>query len=260
MPFLPETFLAFVWLNALLVVLAGLLLGGLALAALHLAGQAVGPVAYALVLVLPGFAGAAVWALQMAYPAARAGARRKAIDRDLAYAANYTAAMSSAGVVPLAIFRDLARQPLYGEVSREVAWLVRDVDLLGMDLMGAIQRSVARSPSPRYQDFMQGAKIAVLSGGDLRVYFVEKAEQYMAENRRLQKEFLDGLALFAESYVTIVVAAPLFMLVLLSVMAVIGRSVASTELFLFALVFALLPASHAAFSWLIANLTPEADA
>lgn len=260
MPYLPETFLAVVWLNSLLVAAGGLLLGGLALAALHLVGRPVSPLAYAIVAVLPLLVGVCAYALQLAYPAARAGARRKAIDLDLAYAANYTAAMSSAGVVPLAIFRDLARQPLYGEVSREVAWLVRDVDLLGMDLMGAIQRSVARSPSARYQDFMQGAKIAVLSGGDLRVYFVEKAEQYMAENRRLQKEFLDGLALFAESYVTIVVAAPLFMLVLLSVMAVIGRSAASTELFLFGLIFAMLPASHAAFSWLIANLTPEADA
>lgn len=257
---LPETYLAFAWLNVLLAFLAAAALALALVAAVALSGRAIAPLATAAAFAAPLLVATAAWGAHLAYPAQRAASRRKAIDRDLAFAASYTAAMSSAGVVPLAIFRDLARQPLYGEVSREVAWLVRDVDLLGMDLMGAIARSVARSPSTRYQDFLQGAKIAVLSGGDLRVYFAEKAEQYMSDNRRLQREFLDGLALFAESYVTIVVAAPLFMLVLLSVMAVIGRSAASTDLFLFGLVFALLPASHAAFSWLIANLTPGGDA
>jgi archaeal flagellar protein FlaJ len=143
-------------------------------------------------------------------------------------------------------------------VSREVAWLVRDIDLLGMDLLTSINRAIARSPSLRFQEFLQGAKTTILSGGDLKEYFQSKAEQYMSENRRTQREFLDGLGILAESYVTVVIAGPLFMLVLLSIMLLIGRQAASSVAFLFLLIFIVLPLAHTAFSWVIRNMAPEA--
>jgi flagellar protein FlaJ len=62
----------------------------------------------------------------------------------------------------------------------------------------------------------------------------------------------------AESYVTVVIAGPLFMVVMLSIMLIVGRSNQSAELFLFFLIFIMLPLAHTGFSWVIKNLTPEA--
>ena len=136
--------------------------------------------------------------------------------------------------------------------------MVRDIDLLGADLLTALSRAIHRSPSRRFQEFLQGAKTTILSGGDLKLYFSSKAEQYMSENRRVQKEFLDSLGLMAESYVTVVIAGPLFMLVMLSIMLLVGRSNASSQAFLFLLIFVLLPLAHVGFSWTIKNMAPEA--
>lgn len=258
MELLPEVFLASAWLASLVALLAAYALAFLALAAAPLAGAPPSLALAGIVLVLPPIVAGMTYVAIVVYPDYRAGERRRMIDRDLPYAVNYVAAMSSAGVVPTVLLRDLARERTYGEVSREVAWIVRDLDLLGLDLLTAIQRAIARSPSLRFQEFLQGAKTTILSGGDLKAYFSAKAEQYMSENRRLQKDFLDSLGIMAESYVTVVIAGPLFMLVMLSIMLLVGKSGGSTQTFLFLLIFLLLPLAHAGFAWTIKSMSPEA--
>lgn len=258
LPFLPDVFLALTWMNTAASVLLGYVLLALVGLVWALTGAAPTLPLVAVMLVLPVLIGASVFVAHSVYPDYRAGERRRLIDRDLPYAVNYIAAMSSAGIVPTALLRDLARERTYGEVTREIAWMVRDIDLLGMDLLTSINRAIARTPSLRFQEFLQGAKTSILSGGDLKAYFASKAEQYMSENRRTQKEFLDGLGILAESYVTVVIAGPLFMIVLLSIMVLLGNGARSAMAFLFMLVFVALPLSHSAFSWVIRNMAPEA--
>ena len=254
---LPETFLALTWFNTLLTVVVGyaVVLGGLGAA--QLLGRVPSAPIVAVALMMPALAAACAYVALSVYPDYWAGERRRRIDKDLPYAVNYIAAMASAGVVPAVLLRDLARERTYGEVSREVAWMVRDLDLLGVDLLTALSRGIARSPSRRFQEFLQGAKTTILSGGDLKTYFGAKAEQYMGENRRVQREFLDSLGILAESYVTVVIAGPLFMLVMLSIMLVVGSGSASTQAFLFLLSFVILPVTHATFAWVVRNMAPE---
>lgn len=256
--YLPEAFLALVWMNSALAALASYVLVFAALGVSSILG-AFPPTPIAIILlVMPLLVAGTTFVAQIVYPDYRAGERRRLIDRDLPYAVNFIAAMASAGVVPATLLRDLAREKTYGEVAREVAWLVRDIDLLGIDLLTAIQRATGRTPSRRFQEFLQGAKTTILSGGDLKAYFVSKADQYMGENRRVQKEFLESLGLMAESYVTVVIAGPLFMLVMLSIMLLIGNASLSSEAFLFLLTFVLLPLAHATFGWVVRNMAPEA--
>ncbi|MHB8605453.1 MAG: type II secretion system F family protein [Thermoplasmatota archaeon] len=258
LPFMPDAFVSLALMNA--TVFTGLLYAIEIVAftvGFAFAGPP-GPLGIILLVLVPLVMGALVYVGHLVYPDYRSGERRRAIDAALPYAVNYVAAMSSAGVVPAVIFRDLARQPIYGEVSREMAWIARDIDLLGLDLLTAINRGMARSPSVRFQEFLQGSKTAILTGGSLKGYFSAKAEQYMNENRVLQREFLNGLAIMSESYVTVVIAGPLFMLVLLSIMLIIGRGSETSEAFLFVLVFAALPLAHTAFSWVIKTMAPEA--
>lgn len=257
-PLLPESYVAATWLASALAGAAMLVvLGTVALGPALLAGEALSLPLVVVALATPIIVAAGLYVGLMVYPDYRAGERRRAIDSDLPYAVNYVAAMSSAGVVPAAIFRDLARQPVYGEASRELAWMARDMELFGHDFIQAMNRAIARSPSRRFQEFLQGAKTTVLSGGDLKSYFSDKAEQYMKENRRRQKEYVDGLGILAESYVTVVIAGPLFMLVLLSIMAVIGRAAETAEMALYGLVFLMLPVSHIAFTWVVRNMSAE---
>lgn len=254
---LPEAYIAVTWMSTLgaLAILYALVFLGMGAAILL--GSGPGPAVTVVLVVLPIMLAATVYVAIATFPDYRAGERRRSIDRDLPYAVNFIAAMSSAGVIPTMLIRDLAREKTYGEVSREMAWIVRDLNLLGYDLLTALQHGIARSPSRRFQEFLQGAKTTILSGGDLKSYFAAKADQYMTDNRRVQREFLESLGIMAESYVTVVIAGPLFMIVMLSIMLVVGRSNQSSELFMFFLIFIMLPIAHIGFSWVIRNLTPE---
>jgi flagellar protein FlaJ len=143
-------------------------------------------------------------------------------------------------------------------VAREAAWITRDVRLLGADIVGALQRAIDRSPSAKFQDFLQGAATALASGGDLKSYFSGKAEQFMLENRQDQRKFLDGLGVLAESFVTVVVAAPIFIIVILSVMNAFGGDASANLTIGYILILVMIPLAQAGFAWTIKTITPEA--
>lgn len=239
-------------------VAAFLVSASLTLIAYFTGAAAIGPVTAVLLVVMPTVLAVLVFVAFMLYPGVRASERRRLIDAQLPYAVNYIAAMAGTGITPAQIFRDLSRERVYGEVAREFAWIHRDLELFGHDFVTAINKGISRSPSIRFAEFLQGAKTTVTSGGELRRYFIAKAEQYMDENRRRQREFLEGLGILGESYVTVVIAGPLFLIVILSVMTMVGGGgTFSTQLLLFMLVFAFLPIAHLVFSIVVSTLTPE---
>jgi len=254
----PEAYVAAATLTSLLTVL-GTLLPVLLLSILIATGQLEVPFRLLLLLLpIPPVAGAMMYLLAMVLPDVRAATRARDINAKLPYALNYLATMAAAGATPEQIFASLAKQPIYGAVAHEAAWITRDVDLLGMDIVTALGRAVDRSSSEKMQDMLQGAITALTSGGDLKTYFANKAEQYLYDNRQDQKRFLDGLGVLAESFVTVVVAAPLFLIVILSVMTSLGGSVRHTVLVGYTLVLVVLPLAQAGFVVAIRAMTPEA--
>ncbi len=254
----PEAYLAAAILTTLLVVVGTgipviVLAAGIALGTIN-----VPPRLLLLLIPIPAVAGGMLYLLATVLPDLRATTRARDINAKLPYALNYLTTMASAGATPEQIFSNLARQPIYGAVAHEAAWITRDVDLLGMDIVTALSRAVERSSSSKMQDLLQGAITSLTSGGDLRTYFYNKADQYLYENRQDQKRFLDGLGVLAESFVTVVVAAPLFLIVILSVMTSLGGSAQETLLLGYALIFGMLPLSQLGFAVTIKVMTPEA--
>ena len=191
-------------------------------------------------------------------PDLRASNRARKIDARLPYAINYMATMAAAGTTPQRIFSSLADQPVYGEVAREAAWITRDLTLLGKDLIRALSSATERSPSRRLRDFLQGAITALSSGEDLASYLEAKSHQYVQDNRLDQRRFLDALGILAESYVTVVVAAPLLLLVLLTVFVMFGTNPERMLLLGYLVTLLLLPLAQLAFALTIRSMTPEA--
>jgi len=195
------------------------------------------------------------------YPRRLMDVRQRDIDNKLPYAVNFIAAMASANITPEVVFRGLARQKVYGEVQQEAARIMRDIDLLGHDLLTALHTAIVKSPSLKFQEFLQGAITTVSTGGHLKPYFVEKATELMRDNRSIQESFKDQLGLIAEAYVTLVVAAPLFVLVMLAVLLLMDTGTSFTNLaMLFApiLIYFVVPILQLFFAFWIRSNSPEA--
>jgi archaellum biogenesis protein FlaJ (TadC family) len=185
--------------------------------------------------------------------------RGAALEKFLPYAASYTAAMAASNATPMKIFRSLAQnEEIYGDIAYDAAMIYRDITLLGMDLVTAIKLAVDRSASQWGTDFFQGMVGTLSSGGDLKLYFLNRAEHYMRENRIRLTIFLETLAMLAESYVVVAVAMPLFLMVMLVIMFwVSGSGSQMDESFLYLIVMGMLPAIHIAYCGLIWMMSEE---
>ncbi|OPX72929.1 MAG: flagellar assembly protein J [Methanoregulaceae archaeon PtaB.Bin108] len=189
------------------------------------------------------------------YPSMIAGNRRRNIDATLPYAINYITAMSTAGIPPAEIFRQLGSSPMYGESAVEARFVAMEIDLFGRDLIDALRLISATTPSLRMKEFLQGAMGCISAGSSLTEYFRTKAEQYSLENRQSQKLFLDTLGLISESYVTAMVAGPLFLIILQSIMTILSQS--SQPMMLYVIIYMIIPFGSLMFVILISSMTPE---
>jgi hypothetical protein len=74
------------------------------------------------------------------------------------------------------------------EAAEILVWSDADItawqDLLGHDIVTALNRAIDRTPSIKFQDFLQGQITPLTSGGDLKHYFLSKSDQFLYENRQ----------------------------------------------------------------------------
>jgi flagellar protein FlaJ len=193
-------------------------------------------------------------------PGSKSKTRKRDIDKRIGPAMSFISAMASADVNIDVIFKELSRQPIYGEIQKEAEWITRDTELLGIDILTAIGKAAQRTPSQRFQEFLQGVVTTSTSGGQLKPYFLQKAEQFEKEHKLEIRAQLETLGLMAESFVTVVVAFPLFLIVIMAIMAIVpggGGSAGTTVTLLYAVVGLMVPISQFGFIFFIWNITKE---
>ena len=203
-------------------------------------------------LFIPVMVGVLIYVISLILPGSKAKGRGKRIDANLAYALNFISAMASAGVTPTEIFKSLSKQDTYGEIKEESAAIYRDVAVMGIDVLTAIRNNIERTPSKKFKEFLQGLVVTVSSGGSLKNYFMNKAEQYLVENRQAQKQLMESLGIMAESYVTTAVAGILLLLIVIPLMMIISGD--WSGMFLYILIFGIVPLIHGGFSFVIKSM------
>jgi flagellar protein FlaJ len=194
------------------------------------------------------------------YPSYMADARKRSIDSKLPFAVPYMAAMAGAGVPPDAVFNSLARSDLYGEIAEEAKNITRDCKFFGRDIVTVLHDYTKQTPSRRFSELLMGITTTVRSGGDLKTYLHNEAENMMVEYRQMMKDFAENLGLFAESYITIPVFGTIFLVIVMSVMTMMGGgSIGPLEMsdMMILVVYAGIPGLSVLFILLIDSIIPE---
>jgi flagellar protein FlaJ len=178
-------------------------------------------------------------------PAAKAKSRAKNIDRHLPYVANFINTMSVAGISPSEVFGTLAGIPLYGEVQKEAKKITTEIELMGLDAITALKNAIAISPSRKFKEFLQGIVEVLQSGSELAPYFDRCVDRYMFDDLQERKKNLESLAIMAESFVVTVIAFPLFLVIIFSIMGLTGGGISFDFLYILSLV--ILPMAYFGF-------------
>jgi len=260
----PEEYLALAWMNTTFAAIASVSAALVASLFLLVFQTSIFTmiVVFGLVAALPVFFSYMYFfGLPVGYkgrPASLAKKRGRAIDRRISGAMSFISAMASADVPVDVIFKELSKQSIYGEIAHEAEWITRDTELLGQDILTAIRQAAQRSPSAKFQDFLQGVVTTSRSGGQLKPYFLMKAEQFEKEDRLEMRKKMETLGMLAESFVTVVVAFPLFLVVIMAIMALISKNASGFVITLLYVVVALMiPLSQFGFIFVIWNMEQE---
>ena len=155
-------------------------------------------------------------------PGFLASNRRKRMDLELPYVASHMSILATAGLPPARMFKLLEDSPTTPQVASEANEIVRDVEVLGNDIITALEAERVRSPSKIFAEVLEGLVASIRSGGNLKNYLLDVTRSMMDLRRVSAKQMVEGLATFAEIYVTLMVVFPLLVIVMFSVMALIG--------------------------------------
>ncbi|MFA5220843.1 MAG: type II secretion system F family protein [Methanoregula sp.] len=163
------------------------------------------------------------YALLLRMPNIEKKSREIKINLTLHNAVAYMYAMRRGGAEMMTIFRAISdRSDIYGEVALEFRQIVRDADFFGYDVMTAIRHLAETTPSEKMKDFLEDLLSVIESGGNMSEFLATRVRLYQEEARFEQKQFLNLLSMVAESYVTLFVAGPLFLIIIMVVMGMMG--------------------------------------
>ncbi len=156
------------------------------------------------------------------YPKYRADKLRRELEDELPFTTGYMAILTSAGVSPERIFRSLSNMTVPLAISPEARDIVRNVNLFGSDIISALENTSSTTPSEEFRKMMEGFIATTNSGGDLAGYLREKSKEYMKLKRLNLKKFSDTLSMLSEFYVSLLVTAPLILVIMLAVMTMLS--------------------------------------
>ena len=120
-----EDYIAVIWMNTIVATVLWIIFSvimGIIVSVLGLA-TSIWIMMTLLLTLLP----VGVYAYTYMAPGMRANARKNNIDKRISYAMSFIAAMASADVNVDIIFKELSRQPIYGEIQKEAQWINRDI-------------------------------------------------------------------------------------------------------------------------------------
>ncbi|APE95282.1 type II secretion system F family protein [Halodesulfurarchaeum formicicum] len=188
-------------------------------------------------------------------PQYEAGERARRIDSTLKRNVAFLFALSRSGMPFTQVLRTLSdHATVYGETAREFAVTVKDIDLLGADLITGVERTSRRTPSDELSEFTENLASVLRSGGSLTGFLQEQYEYFREEESAQQERFIELLGVLAEAYVTVFVAGMLF---LITILVVVGLLLGGTLTFLHALVYLVLGLANIGFIVYLDTITED---
>jgi len=152
------------------------------------------------------------------YPSQIASSRKKSIESNLPFVLTHMGAISESGVPPYVIFRLVSQFSEYGELAKEMGKIVRNIEQFGIDPLTAVKEVADKTPSDSLKQVLLGFVTTTESGGSVKIFLKNAGDQALFEWRIRRERFLQQLSAYAEFYTGLLIAAPLFIIALFSVL------------------------------------------
>ena len=151
------------------------------------------------------------------YPSTVIGSHNRIIKNDLPFVIIHMAAVASSGSKPSSIFKLILSSGEYKGIQSEIKKIVNYVNLFGYDISTALRTVATTTPSARFKDLLNGMVSTIQSGGDLKGYLQQMAEESMNTYTLERKKYVETLSTYSDIYTGVLIAAPLLFILTLSI-------------------------------------------
>jgi flagellar protein FlaJ len=173
------------------------------------------------IIFIPLLAAIIVFIIGYFYPIQLAASRRAKIETNLPFVVAHMGAIASSGIPPSAVFKLLSKFKEYDVLAEEMEKIVTNIEVFGLDPVTAMKEVAKRTPSEKFKQILLGFASTIESGGSLKTYLKNMSEQTLFHWRMRREKYLQQLSTYAEFYTGILIAAPLFIISLFSIMNMI---------------------------------------
>ena len=175
--------------------------------------------------VLPfGFAGLALSAFYL-YPASEASSVQKKISGELPFATIHMAAIAGSNIEPTKIFKIIATSTEYPNIGKEIRKVLTQVEVYGYDLITSLKNVASRTSNKKLAELFSGLATNIATGGALKTYLEKKSENFLLDYKLERQKYSDLAGTFMDVYISILIAAPLVLMMMFIVMNVAGLGV-----------------------------------
>jgi len=163
-------------------------------------------------------------------PAFRVKNRASKLSEEIPHFIGYMSTLATSGLSLEGIFKAIAKEETNEDIVKDARFIVRNIDILGMDLITAIKDIIHRTPVGPYSELLDGAIITVSTGGDLKQYFNATAKVQLEEKKMLLQKTTESLGSVAEIYTILLIVFPLLAVIMLSIMGIMSPSLGGFDL------------------------------
>ncbi|MDP4039470.1 MAG: type II secretion system F family protein [Candidatus Pacearchaeota archaeon] len=156
------------------------------------------------------------------YPGAEKSALGKRIDSELPFVVIHMGSISGSGIEPLEILKIIATSKEYKYAGMEVRKLINQTNVYGYDLSTALRNVAHTTPSVKFAELLNGIGVTINSGGGMQNFFEKRAESLLLEYRLEREKSTKTSETFMDLYISIVIATPMILLMVLMMVAVSG--------------------------------------
>ncbi len=156
------------------------------------------------------------------YPSSEASSVQKKITQELPFATIHMAAIAGSNIEPTKIFKIIIMSPEYPNIGKEMRKVIIQVDVYGYDLVTSLKNVAARTSNKKLSELFSGIAINISTGGALKNYLEKKSENFLVDYRLERQKYKDLAGTFMDVYISILIAAPLILMMMFIVMNVAG--------------------------------------
>lgn len=156
--------------------------------------------------------------------------RASKLAEEVPHYIGYMATLCASGLSLEGVFKSISKEDSNEEIVRDAKFVTRNIEILGMDVVTAINDLIRRTPKGSYSELLEGAIITFKTGGNMREYFLATAKVHLEEKKLNVKRSTESLGILAEMYTILLIVFPLMAVIMLSIMAIMNPNLGGFDL------------------------------